>query len=792
MRFICKTNFLFTLLLSLCFASLIESCSSVKNYPHNKAFVYQNKILVKGNISKDEKKRLTEALNNCWDDSMRAVRVQKVGIFFVLRNPPIFDSNNITRSRNYMNAYLNSQGYYHSSYNNNFHIDTVGIQIRTKVQMNITLGKIIKIDSISYNLIDSSKETIDSSIQKLADLQAKNSLLIKGQPYTKESVNNELERMTNWYHQNGYYKFSRENIYALLDTLDTKLLTITLDPFKQAQLIADAETKKKENPRWNITIGSRQGRDSLSFHQFHVGKVFYYPDLKNAYYNPEATIARQDFMSYSHKEATVFYSNEKYYFRPLREHTYLRNGDLYNESLYYKTLNRLSQIGTWKQVDIKTQIRDKDSIDLYIFMIPEKKQSFTVDQEFSRNTGDIASSNLLGIATNFSYKNRNIWHQSIQSLTTLRFGIELNVSNKTQNSGDNSLLQTTQVNLSHTYIFPRLILPIKHWAYLDKLDNKRTLFSISGSYTDRKALYGLRSLVGSVGFEASKGNNTVFVKLPNVELYKVDTLIGLDTLFKTTPILRNSFRDGNVVGVALTFTKTFNSRRDPSKNHYIRFGYEESGAIVNQLIKSSQNIFNYNKLEAEYRYIKKYAETEFASRFFTGIGLHSGQSLPVFKQYFLGGPNSMRAWGLRQLGNGSSLATDTSTSGYTDRYGDLSIEGNLEYRFPLGSIGGVKIGSALYADIGNIWTINKQASDPNASISLSRLGKDIAIGVGSGLRVDFTYFLIRVDFAYRLKDPARLTNDGWMNVKKFEWTSTRQNGVNIRNYAFQLGIGLPF
>ena len=792
MRFICKTNFLFTLLLSLCFASLIESCSSVKNYPHNKAFVYQNKILVKGNISKDEKKRLTEALNNCWDDSMRAVRVQKVGIFFVLRNPPIFDSNNITRSRNYMNAYLNSQGYYHSSYNNNFHIDTVGKQIRTKVQMNITLGKIIKIDSISYNLIDSSKETIDSSIQKLADLQAKNSLLIKGQPYTKESVNNELERMTNWYHQNGYYKFSRENIYALLDTLDTKLLTITLDPFKQAQLIADAETKKKENPRWNITIGSRQGRDSLSFHQFHVGKVFYYPDLKNAYYNPEATIARQDFMSYSHKEATVFYSNEKYYFRPLREHTYLRNGDLYNESLYYKTLNRLSQIGTWKQVDIKTQIRDKDSIDLYIFMIPEKKQSFTVDQEFSRNTGDIASSNLLGIATNFSYKNRNIWHQSIQSLTTLRFGIELNVSNKTQNSGDNSLLQTTQVNLSHTYIFPRLILPIKHWAYLDKLDNKRTLFSISGSYTDRKALYGLRSLVGSVGFEASKGNNTVFVKLPNVELYKVDTLIGLDTLFKTTPFLRNSFRDGNVVGVALTFTKTFNSRRDPSKNHYIRFGYEESGAIVNQLIKSSQNIFNYNKLEAEYRYIKKYAETEFASRFFTGIGLHSGQSLPVFKQYFLGGPNSMRAWGLRQLGNGSSLATDTSTSGYTDRYGDLSIEGNLEYRFPLGSIGGVKIGSALYADIGNIWTINKQASDPNASISLSRLGKDIAIGVGSGLRVDFTYFLIRVDFAYRLKDPARLTNDGWMNVKNFEWTSTRQNGVNIRNYAFQLGIGLPF
>ncbi len=791
MRFICKTNFFFTFLFTLCFAFLIQSCSSVKDYPRGKAFVYQNKIVLKGNITKDEKKRLTEALNNCWDDSMRAVRVQQVGIFFVLRNPPAFDSNNLTHSRNYMNAYLNSQGYYHSTYSNSFHIDTAGKQIRAIVQVTIALGKIIRIDTVAYNMIDSLQEPIDSSLQKLALLQAKNSLLIKGEPYTKESVNNELERMMNWYHQNGYYKFSRENIYALLDTLDTKFLTITLDPFKQAQLIAEADRKKKENPRWNITIASRPGRDSLAFHQFHVGKVFYYPDLKNAYYNPEVTIARQDFMSYSNKEATVFYADDKYHFRPLREHTYLHNGDLFNEGLYFKTLNRLSQIGTWKQVDIKTQIRDKDSIDLYVFMVPEKKQSFTVDQEFSRNTGDIASSNLLGIATNFSYKNRNIGHQAVQSITSLRFGVELNVSHKLQNTGNNSLLQTTQVNLSHTYIFPRLILPIKHWSYLEKLDNKRTLFSVAGSYTDRKNLYGLRSVVGSVGFEATKGNNTVFIKLPNVELYKVDTLIGLDTLFKTTPSLRNSFRDGNVVGTSLTFTKTFNSRRDPTKNHYIRLAYEESGAIISQLLKS-ENIFNYNKLEAEYRYIKKYPQTEFASRFYTGIGIHNGQSLPVFKQYFLGGPNSMRAWGLRQLGNGSSLATDTSTSGYTDRYGDLSIEGNLEYRFPIGTIGGVKIGSALYADVGNIWTLNKQASDPNASISLSRLGKDIAIGIGSGLRVDFTYFLIRIDVAYKVKDPARQTNDGWMNIRNFEWTSTRQNGVNIRNYAFQLGIGLPF
>ena len=46
--------------------------------------------------------------------------------------------------------------------------------------------------------------------------------------------------------------------------------------------------------------------------------------------------------------------------------------------------------------------------------------------------------------------------------------------------------------------------------------------------------------------------------------------------------------------------------------------------------------------------------------------------------------------------------------------------------------------------------------------------------------------------AYKVKDPARQGNDGWMNFKKFEWTNTRPNGVEVKNYAIQLGIGLPF
>jgi len=61
----------------------------------------------------------------------------------------------------------------------------------------------------------------------------------------------------------------------------------------------------------------------------------------------------------------------------------------------------------------------------------------------------------------------------------------------------------------------------------------------------------------------------------------------------------------------------------------------------------------------------------------------------------------------------------------------------------------------LFADIGNVWNLKKDIDNPNSEFSLARLGKDIAIGVGTGIRLDFgSYFLLRVDVAYKVKDPV--------------------------------------
>ena len=145
------------------------------------------------------------------------------------------------------------------------------------------------------------------------------------------------------------------------------------------------------------------------------------------------------------------------------------------------------------------------------------------------------------------------------------------------------------------------------------------------------------------------------------------------------------------------------------------------------------------------------------------------------------------------MGSSNQSERDTAANAFRDRFGDMQLEFNVEYRFQLASIGSFKIGSALYADIGNVWNIKRAAStDIDTRLSLSNFTRDMAIGIGTGLRFDMSYFLIRLDFAYKLKDPLRAANNGWMSIKDFTWNDTRPNGIKVPNFALQLGIGLPF
>lgn len=141
----------------------------------------------------------------------------------------------------------------------------------------------------------------------------------------------------------------------------------------------------------------------------------------------------------------------------------------------------------------------------------------------------------------------------------------------------------------------------------------------------------------------------------------------------------------------------------------------------------------------------------------------------------------MRAWALRKLGPGSSIKDFDLNP---QRYGDVQLEANIEYRFPIAVISGIKINGALFTDIGNIWFMKNIKNRDTASVfNFGRLGKDIAIGVGTGLRVDFSFFVLRLDYSYKAKDPS---------PDKKEAQNKWFYGAKLLNGQFQLGISYPF
>ena len=204
--------------------------------------------------------------------------------------------------------------------------------------------------------------------------------------------------------------------------------------------------------------------------------------------------------------------------------------------------------------------------------------------------------------------------------------------------------------------------------------------------------------------------------------------------------------------------------------------------------------YRFVKLDVEHKQTHKlFARNAFAWRLFSGFGFGwpfssqdlSNRFLPFFRQYYAGGPNSMRAWSIRKIGPGSSIKSFADNEN-PDRFGDIRFEGNAEYRQHLFNYGTIAVQTALYTDVGNVWFLRNNPDFPDGEFpdSFSKLWKDIAIGVGTGLRVDLSTFLkIRLDYAYKLKDPTPETLSA-----QNKWA----HGWQLFNGQLQLGIDYPF
>ena len=769
----------------------LNSCADLKmaivhNYPKETEFIYKNKIIVKDATSKQQAKALSIALDNYWDDSIKVSTIRQYGIFNTIINPRSYQPERMSRTIQYMSSFLASEGYYHPILTPIIRTDTVKQEWRTTVTMEVELNKKTLLDSITYQLSD-------PILQNIALKNSQNSYLKTGQAFSNEVINNELDRLVALFRANGLYNFTKEKIFAEVDTIDASLMILELDPLSQITQITEAKEKKNKNPSWKISIQLRNLTKDIT-KQYNIGQQLFYSDIA-VLDIPDSLLINPPVKRDTLDDLLHFYTIPKFKSALFKEQAFIQKGSLFNESSYYQTLNNFSSLGAWQQVDGRTTMVN-DSVYLHYFLVPNTRRSINFDIEGSRNTAQLGSGNLLGLSTNLTYKDKNVQRKAIPSITSLKLGVELNL-----NSGGN-VTQTLLWNVGQTYSFPNLIIPfVKKEAKANQ--NVKSNFSIYGSYMDRLDYYQLKSFTTNWGYEWKKNKNgkqqLINYRPLNIELYLLNKFSKLDSLLIKNPFLRSSFNEGNIVSQSLSYTNIGSSSKHPRQQEYVRLGIEEAGGLLGLSQKLTNNFYRYLKLEAEYRSTYKYDNSEIAWRLMGGWGNNysnntrlSGQ-LPFFKQFTAGGPYSMRAWGLRQLGLGSSTFYNTSASSQNfDRFGDLQLEANFEYRFTFLQLGSYKIGSALFTDMGNIWNTRDLGNDINAGFKLDRLYKDLAIGVGTGLRMDFDYFIIRIDYALKMKDPTRQDNNGWLNLSDMKWNEIKPNGLKVNNYAWQFGIGLPF
>jgi len=676
---------------AIALALMIGSCTVPRKYQRGKPFVYKSEItLEKSDLPSSARLQLREALRNQMDDSLQvrtviAVRWQPPFFYKRLSKPAVFDTLYIGRSKTFMTALLNSQGYFSPQIRDTFWIDTLKAkkQMRTHVRFKVDHGVALRYDSIGYDL-----QTPE--LQQMALANRDKSLIRKNDNYSIQNISNELDRLLNIYRDQGYYKITKEDLYVELDTVVAALIDPGLDPFEQFALL-DSLSRKTREPTISVVFKQRPSKDSSHLFRYTWGKVNVYPDRDLL--SPTAPVNNDSVVI---DKYTIFPETKKFKLPFIARNITIRPGTMYRQSDYFKTINTFTNLGAWQQVDVNLKERSDSSktLDADIVLFPARKQSLNIDFETSRNASDVLTTgNLFGIGLNLGIRNRNGFRESISSTSNARVGVELGPG----------IIQTVQASFAHNIYVPRFLAPFK--IPTRNVVNPRTIINISTAYTDRRKFFDVRSVNTSFGYDWTKNNrNWQYIPI-NFEYTVVNKEDSLRRLEEEFPSFKQAFNDGLIISQILGFTSGKSGLRT---NRFFRARLEESGAIFGLIKKLDEgSLRRFIKLDLEYKYFINNAKSTWAFRLFGGYGLVYGKSgdslennLPFFKAYFGGGPYSMRAWAVRRLGIGS---TDIFEGRKTDRFGDMQLEGNIEYRFNLGTLAGIKVKSALFTDIGNIW-----------------------------------------------------------------------------------------
>ena len=582
------------------------------------------------------------------------------------------------------------------------------------------------------------------------------SKLMPGINFDLNVLDAERSRLSNYLTRHGYYKFTKEFVRFEADTavghrlVDLKMI---LQPFRSSTQLTPA-------PHRVYTIGN-------------VDYVF----------NQVQDVAgsNKPFVRYS----------------VVQNATDLHPGSLYSEADVHDTYERLMRLGAVQSVSVHFDEVGPDStqLDTRITLLPSKRNSFNIELEGTNSAGDF------GAAVASTYQNRNVFRGSELLSIKLRGAYEA-IDGLSGYQDQDYIEYSAEIGLVFPdFKFPFLSRRFRHAAKATSEVNLMFDSQNRPEFHRRVVTAAWRYKWGQAGRRRQHRVDMLdlnYVFMPWIsETFRSRYL---DDPASRNAILRYNYENLFIMKWGYTFTYSSQVLNGANSNYgtnayTIRTGIETSGNLLYglcNLFGTSQNSMDqYTLFNIAYAQYAK-ADFDFSKSFRfderNSLALHMGfgiacpygnsSILPYEKRYFSGGANSVRGWSVRELGPGTFKGNDGRID-FINQTGDMKLDMNLEYRTHLFW----KLDAAAFVDAGNIWTIRDYPDQPGGQFRFDKFWKQIALAYGLGVRLNFNYFILRLDLGMKAVHPS--------------YTDSRRHFPIVhpnfgRDSSWHFAVGLPF
>lgn len=768
---------------------LMSACSTTKFVPEGRMLLDDVGVLVNDSTGTFTSRELKTYLRQRPNNKFLNLTRMRLGMYNLsgmdstkwwnkwvrrMGEPPVlFDAEATENDARQLLRAANNAGFLHASVRTDSFPDHD--RRRTRLNYYVELGLPHIINSIGYRFPN-------DTVRRIVMMDSLRFPIHVGDRLDRDILEEQRDIIATGMQNRGYWAFGKEYVTFVADTAqDSRLVDLTMTVLQP-----------KQRPDTTDAVAAITARHR----RYIVRNIYYIPDFQGADYPDPRTYRAKDTVDY--KGITILYG-DKPYLRPgvLEENCYFKRGEIFRAHDLNNTYSALGRLSILKFINIRLipvgTIGPDGLLDIYILLTPDRSQSFSLEVEGTNSEGD------LGVALALGYTHRNVGRGSEQLTARLRGSYQALNGNLEGFIHDRFMEYGADVAVS----FPKFKFPFLRESFKKKI-RATTELNLSLNYQERPEYTRIVSAAGWSYKWARRNDPSRYVWTPIDISYvylPASTNDFIDQIAPDNPLLRYSYEDHFIMRAGFQFYH--NTKRPPvpgMRNTLQRhvFTYRVNTEIAGNLLFAINSIFTprrnfhsepykvfgirysqYFRADGDFSYICSFdSRNALACHVGLGVGVPYANSsiMPFEKRFYGGGANGVRGWSVRTLGPGRFPSTN-SQSDFIHQCGDIRLNLSVEYRAKMFWV----VEGALFIDAGNIWTIRDYESQPHGVFRFNNFYKEIALAYGAGIRLDFEYFLIRLDLGMKARNPA---------INQEPWPLIHPNWH--RDHAFHFSIGYPF